>query len=247
MTLTIENLGGISFPEVFPYIQKARTNNVDKNNTLVIATPHNGIIDPNCAASREALIMHVVKMRDVIPVYFRNCNIARARNDLFEYAYKIRADILFIDSDMEFSTSDYDILVNAEKDVVSALCFKRKFPYTPCAFNFTNHRRQAAIKTIHKQIFQADACGMAFCLIRNNIIRLMTSSYITKMLGKPFNHLQDNFEDQLEEDISFCMRLNIINIPVWVIPNTSVLHAGRGYLDFINYNKEETNKIDLSN
>jgi hypothetical protein len=206
-------------------------------NMLIIATPHNGIVSPECASSREALLDYIKNQRMSMPIYLRNCNIARARNDIFIEALRYGADVLFIDSDMEFTKWDYNMLLNSGKDVVTAVCYKRKPPYTPCVFNFSDERRQVAIKAIPDIIFSADACGMAFCLIKFNIIRLMTSSHVIEMLGKPFNQMQDNHRDQLEEDMSFCMRLKTMNIPIWAIPKTMVLHDGIGYREYANYAK----------
>jgi hypothetical protein len=206
---------------------------------LIIATPHNGNVSPECASSRELLLHNISGNRQCIPIYLRNCNISRARNNILYQASILGADVIFIDSDMEFLPEDFLALVNSGKDVVSALCFKRAEPYTPCAFNFDINRYQKAITEIPDNIFKVDSCGMAFCLIKHHIIKLMTSSDVVNLIGKPFNHIQNNNGDDMEEDISFCIRLKILNIPVWIIPHTNVLHAGIGWKKYKKY-KEET-------
>jgi hypothetical protein len=190
---------------------------------LIMATPHNGNLNASFITSRDKLIIHISKQRAVMPVFTKDAHLSQGRNRLFEMAYRNECDLLFIDSDMEFEPSAYDELVKTPGEVITAVCHKRSYPYTPCVFNINCLNQLQHLDNIPNRIFKLDAAGMAFCLIRKKAIQAFSPEAI-KIVGKPFNHSTNKDGNELEEDMSFCMRLKTLGIDIWANPFIRVGH-----------------------
>lgn len=144
------------------------------------------------------------------------------RNKLFRKAYDDGVDyILFVDSDMDWNPEAIEKLVAFDKDVVCGLCFSRK----PLIKNahipnilFKMDGRYRAYNNIPNEPLRVDAAGMAFVLIKKNVIKTVTEKY-----PHPFNPIYEG-ERLLGEDVSFCERLNESGFEIWCDPTCRIGH-----------------------
>lgn len=112
--------------------------------------------------------------------------------------------VLFLDSDMTFAPDLFQKLKAAGEEenaeVVTALAFRRRPPYTPCIWERIRIGEGDPIVEEFDDIPEGrvdiDACGMAGCLISTKIIRKVFERY-----GTCFSPLP-----KFGEDISFCIR-----------------------------------------
>lgn len=144
------------------------------------------------------------------------------RNQLFRRAYDDGVDyILFIDSDMDWSPEMIDKLVMFDKDVACGLCLSRKplmgDAHIPTIL-FKVDGRYRAYNEIPSEPLRVDAAGMAFVLIKKNVIKTITEKY-----PHPFNPIYEG-DRLLGEDISFCERLRECGFDIWCDPSCRIGH-----------------------
>lgn len=104
--------------------------------------------------------------------------------------------LLFIDSDMVFKNEDIERLIADDKDVVTGICFKRVFPYTPAIYRSEEENYKIYADYPQDSLFEVDACGMAFCLIKVEALKAVLDHYGTMFMR----------DYPLGEDMSFCKR-----------------------------------------
>lgn len=129
-----------------------------------------------------------------------------SREELSKTAVENGADyLLFLDSDMTFNSSLLrDLLKAAEEekaDVVTALAFRRRPPYTPCIWQKiriggNGENEVVEFNEIPTGRAEIDACGMAGCLIKTEIIQRVVERYHAVFQPLP----------AFGEDLSFCIR-----------------------------------------
>lgn len=150
-----------------------------------------------------------------------------ARNDLARQAIKAEADqILWLDSDMVFSPDLLERMTKVSEDnnidFLTALCFRRKPPYTPCLFDKLNYVNgkcyYTQLMSIPEERFRTEGCGFAGVLIKTDVIL----SVAGKFDGKLFDPL-----DGMGEDISFCWRARECGYEIWCDPSIELGHCGQ--------------------
>ena len=160
-----------------------------------------------------------------------------ARFALAELAIKNKYDyILWIDSDMVFdSTVLYDLL-EADKDIVSAVCFMRRAPYEPCIYQKMRMGSTLEEDQIEKYfdypdgVFEVEACGMAMCLMK-----VIVLEDIIIKTGQPFFPVKSNHRT-LGEDLSFCYNARKSGHKIWATSKPKVGHIGKLVVDRDSYN-----------
>lgn len=160
-----------------------------------------------------------------------------ARYALAQLAIKNKYDyILWIDSDMVFdSTVLYDLL-EADKDIVSAVCFMRRAPYEPCIYEKMRMGATLEEDQIEKYfdypegVFEVEACGMAMCLMKVVVLE----DIITKT-GQPFFPVKSDHRT-LGEDLSFCYNARKSGHKIWATSKPKVGHIGKLVVDVDSYN-----------
>ena len=116
-----------------------------------------------------------------------------ARNQLALDAIEEGFDyILWVDSDMVFESDALKRLLDAQKDIITGICFKRVPPYTPAIYN----EKGVYLDYPKDWIFPVDACGFAFVLTKVSALKEVYDEYGT-MFGRAYPY---------GEDISFCKR-----------------------------------------
>lgn len=154
-----------------------------------------------------------------------------ARNQLLATAKQIKADrILWLDSDMEFSTDMLQQLsadIDNGCDIVSGLYFKRKPPHTPviykeCAIQKITPDQLMPLATSYENypkesLFEVEAFGFG-CVLMN----MAAASKVTGELGMmPFMPAAG-----FGEDLSFCMRAKHVGLKLWCDSRVKCGHIG---------------------
>lgn len=162
-----------------------------------------------------------------------------ARNNLARQAIKAEADwILWLDSDMVFGP---DLLqrmmkVCTENDIefLTALCFRRKPPYTPCLFDrlekIDKGASYTALLSVPEGRFKVGGCGFAGVLMSTQIILDVAAKYN----GRMFDPIEG-----MGEDVSFCWRARQCGYELWCDSSIELGHVGscvvtRGYFEAFN-------------
>ena len=161
------------------------------------------------------------------------------RFGMAQMAIKNKYDyILWIDSDMVFnSTVIYDLL-EADKDIVTAVCFMRRAPYEPCIYSKLRMGATLEEDQIEKyldypenSVFEVEACGMAMCLMKVVVLE----DIITKT-GQPFFPVKSDHRT-LGEDLSFCFNARRAGHKIWATSKPNIGHIGKLNVDAESYRK----------
>ena len=166
-----------------------------------------------------------------------------ARNNLARQAIKAEADwVLWLDSDMVFSP---DLLQRMLKvctengiDFLTALCFRRKPPFTPCLFDRLDKIEKGASYTAIMSVpdgrFKVGGCGFAGVLMSTDVLMSVAS----KFNGRMFDPLEG-----FGEDVSFCWRARQCGYDIWCDSEIEMGHVGscivtRAYFEAYERNKD---------
>lgn len=162
-----------------------------------------------------------------------------ARNNLARQAIKEEADwVLWLDSDMVFApdTLQRMLKVCTENDIdfLTALCFRRKPPYTPCLFDRLEKVEKGASYTALLSVpegrFKVGGCGFAGVLMSLDVL----ISVGARFNGRLFDPI-----DGFGEDVSFCWRARQCGYDIWCDSDIEFGHVGscvvtRGYFEAFN-------------
>lgn len=174
-----------------------------------------------------------------------------ARNNLARQAIKAEADwVLWLDSDMVFSP---DLLqrmmkVCTENDIsfLTALCFRRKPPYTPCIFEKLERLPEdkgaayTAFMSVPDGRFKVGGCGFAGVLMSTDVLMSVAAKY----QGRMFDPLPG-----FGEDVSFCWRARQCGYDIWCDSKIEMGHVGncvvtRGYFEAFNGGNEDAGESE---
>lgn len=149
-----------------------------------------------------------------------------ARNDLARQAIKAEADwVLWLDSDMVFSPDFLQrmLKVCTENDIdfLTAVCFRRKPPYTPCLFDRLEKIDRGASFTALMSVpdgrFKVGGCGFAGVLMSTDVLM----SVAAKFEGRMFDPMNG-----FGEDVSFCWRARQCGYDIWCDSDIEMGHVG---------------------
>lgn len=150
-----------------------------------------------------------------------------ARNNLARQAIKAEADwVLWLDSDMVFEPNLLQKMLSVctenNIDFLTALCFRRKPPYTPCLFDrlerVESGASYTAIMSVPDGRFQVGGCGFAGVLLSTDVLM----SVAAKFNGRMF----DPFEG-FGEDVAFCWRARQCGYEIWCDSDIEMGHVGQ--------------------
>ena len=162
-----------------------------------------------------------------------------ARNNLARQALKTDADwVLWLDSDMVFAPNTLIRMLKVcndnDIDFLTAVCFRRKPPYTPCLFDRLEKVEKGASYTallsVPDGLFQVGGCGFAGVLMRSDVLLSVQSRFE----GRMFDPM-----DGFGEDVSFCWRARQCGYDIWCDSSIEFGHVGncivtRGYFEAYN-------------
>ena len=162
-----------------------------------------------------------------------------ARNNLARQAIKEEADwVLWLDSDMVFAPDTLQRMLKVctenKIDFLTALCFRRKPPYTPCLFDRLEKVEKGASYTALLSVpegrFKVGGCGFAGVLMSLDVL----ISVGARFNGRLFDPI-----DGFGEDVSFCWRARQCGYDIWCDSDIEFGHVGscvvtRGYFEAFN-------------
>ena len=164
-----------------------------------------------------------------------------ARNNLARQAVKSEADwVLWLDSDMVFDPDFLDkmltVCIENDIDFLTALCFRRKPPYTPCLFERLDVRKDGkgasytALLSVPDGRFRVEGCGLAGVLMSTDVL----ISVAAKFNGAMFDPMYG-----FGEDVAFCWRARQCGYEIWCDSDIEMGHVGqcvvtRGYFEAYN-------------
>lgn len=152
-----------------------------------------------------------------------------ARNELARAAIKCEADqILWLDSDMVFTPDLLEKMQNVSKandiDILTALCFRRKHPFTPTIFDKLTYDQEkqkchfTQILSIPEELFEVGGCGFAGVLMGTDVLMSVSARFG----GRMFDPLPG-----MGEDISFCYRARECGYKIFCDPSIAMGHVGQ--------------------
>ena len=150
-----------------------------------------------------------------------------ARNNLARQAIKAEADwVLWLDSDMVFNPDFLQRMLKVctenNIDFLTALCFRRKPPYTPCLFDRLDKvdkgASYTALLSVPEGRFQVGGCGFAGVLMSTDVL----ISVSAKFNGRMFDPM-----DGFGEDVAFCWRARQCGYDIWCDSDIEMGHVGQ--------------------
>lgn len=156
--------------------------------------------------------------------------ICRARNDVVRAFLNQTASehLLFVDADMVFTPETLDVLVEADKPIVSALYHGvnadgTRFPVC----HGIKDGRPFKMKPKGKGLTKVDGVGMGFCLIKRQVLEDVGNKY-----DAPYNWFQETVMDGVGvgEDLTFCVRAAALGHQSFIHMGTKVGHIKHGVL-----------------
>lgn len=187
---------------------------------ILIGIPTMGTIPIKVFAS----VVKVVRQYgdEVSIITTSNSLIYNARNQLAMEAHNNNADLVFIDSDVEFTPEAFTQLINHDKPIVSGLYWSRSTPSTPVAYKKvrpkTLFRKEPVGDTITEvhPFMEVEGAGMGFCIIRHEVLR-----EVYKNCDNPFQPFGN-----MGEDFSFFYRCRKKGYKIYLDSTLGLKHLG---------------------
>lgn len=172
---------------------------------ILLCIPFTGYVPPKAAYSLIPMVCEARKQGieiDLFPIGLSLVYTARetaAKGILEDGTY---SHLLFIDSDMVVPVDLITRLLDADKDIVSALAFKRVFPFEPCIFKTCTKKDATFYLDYTKGLIQVAGTGMACTLIKREVFEKLSQPWFTPM-------------ENIGEDLSFCVRAKDKGFQIW--------------------------------
>lgn len=162
----------------------------------------------------------------LIPANEKGSLVYMARNNLARLAIKAEADwVLWLDDDMVFAPDLLKRMMSVcqEDDIsfLTAVCFRRRPPYTPCLFDRLDRMEHGASYTTLMSVpegrFKVGGCGFAGVLLSTDVLM----SVAAKFGGRMFDPIEG-----MGEDVSFCWRARQCGYDIWCDSSIEMGHMG---------------------
>ena len=136
--------------------------------------------------------------------------------------------LMWIDSDILFTSNDFWALVGSNKDIVSGLYSSANPTISAlCLKNELNFLKLAPMSDIDKtEIFPVNFTGLGFCLVRKGVFEKMKYPWF-----KPAFFANEDFTDIVTEDVSFCWDVQKLGYEVFVNAKVRVRHEKIFFLE----------------
>ncbi len=162
---------------------------------VLICIPYTGYVAPQAAYSLIPMACHARNQGvsvDMLPIGLSL--VYTAREEAVKAFLQGEYDsLLFVDSDMVVPPDLLTRLIDANRDIVSALAFRRTPGYEPCIFKKCTTRDAKFYLDYPKGLIEIEGVGMACTLIKRRVFEAVPEPWFFphKILG---------------EDLSFCIR-----------------------------------------
>jgi cellulose synthase/poly-beta-1,6-N-acetylglucosamine synthase-like glycosyltransferase len=162
---------------------------------VLLCIPFTGYIPPQAAYSLPPACCYARSKGievDMFPIGLSLVYVAREKA-VEEFLSGDYDALLFIDSDMVVPVDLITRLVEADKDIVSGLAFRRVPPYEPCIFKKCDRISSEFWFDYPKGMTEIEGVGMACTLIKRKVFETLEKPYFFPM-------------PKLGEDLAFCIR-----------------------------------------
>ncbi len=162
---------------------------------ITIAFASRGICQPDFVKSLRLL---QIPTDDFEVEFVAGYDVAISRNLLVEKAISNKSDyLLMIDDDIEFPRDTLVKLLGKNKDIISAVCFRRTPFFNPIAFKSVNGI-YCPIRNLNGELEEVDMLGAACVLINMEVFKKIKKPYFyyvpesenTKVLGEDFYFME---------------------------------------------------------
>lgn len=158
-----------------------------------------------------------------------------ARDTLAQAALDMGSDyVLWIDSDMVFPADSLERLLAHDKDMVTALYFKRRGDHAPVIYSGMDENGGVLTCSDYPRdgsLFKVWGCGFGMVLMKTEVIR-RTVKETNGLAFHPFTNMT--------EDLSFCYRWNQAGGEIWCDGSLKLGHMGER-----EFTEEDWNGKDL--
>lgn len=140
--------------------------------------------------------------------------------------------VLFIDDDMTFPPNIIEQLLSHDAPIVSAMCFKRITPYTPCFYEKCElkeggiYLKPYDLDEVPTETFMAEAAGAACMLIKREVFEKIPAPWF---LPLPFSG----------EDIAFCIKAKAAGYGILIDPKPIIGHIETRPINIYTYLAEK--------
>lgn len=192
-----------------------------RSKILISMPSHRGVPYRETQDSLDAAMQHMTSLG--YHVLYNNtsgANIARNRNIGVENAKEAGADwLFFVDDDMVFDPDAIDRLVKHRLDVVSGLCVRKTWPYSPTIHHWVEDvKRYRTPDNIELgRLIECDGTGTAFLLINMRVFNKLEPPYFCF----PARHGR-----VLGEDLYFCEIVKKAGYKIYVDTGVIIGHLG---------------------
>jgi GT2 family glycosyltransferase len=197
---------------------------------ILLCIPYTGYVAPQAAYSLVPMACHARNKGhsvDMLPIGLSLVYTAReeAAKTFLEGDYDA---LLFVDSDMVVPVDLLTKLIEADKDIVSALAFKRVPGYEPCIFKECNEQDAKFYLDYPKGLVEIEGVGMACTLIKRKVFETVQEPWFFphKVLG---------------EDLSFCVRARQSGFKIYCDTELICGHVTQGTVGEAHYNAYRNN------
>jgi GT2 family glycosyltransferase len=197
---------------------------------ILLCIPYTGYVAPQAAYSLIPMACHARNKGvsvDMLPIGLSLVYTAReeAAKTFLEGDYDA---LLFVDSDMVVPVDLLTKLIEADKDIVSALAFKRVPGYEPCIFKECNEQDAKFYLDYPKGLVEIEGVGMACTLIKRKVFETVQEPWFFphKILG---------------EDLSFCVRARAAGFRIYADTELICGHCNVETITNLHYEKWKEN------
>ena len=182
---------------------------------VLMCIPYTGYIPPQAAYSLPPMACYARSKGidiDMLPIGLSLVYIARetAAKTFLEGNYDA---LLFVDSDMVCPIDMLVRLIEADKDIVSGLAFKRFPPYEPCIFKKCDREGTEFWLDYPKGLIEIQGVGMACTLIKRKVFEAVPQPWFFP-------------EPNIGEDLAFCIRAREAGYKIYCDTNLICGHVG---------------------
>lgn len=171
-----------------------------------------------------ASLLSTAERGKVEPLFISGSLVYDSRDEIARFAVDNDYDyVLYVDSDMVFSSDDLNRLLSHDENICSGLYVTRHGENKNVCYSKVITRRRFPFRSprlIHDTMIAGygtvEAVGFGFCLIKTSVLKSMFKRY--KSLFEPFKGVG--------EDIAFCLRARQCGYKIFVDRDVKLGHIG---------------------
>lgn len=185
---------------------------------IFVAVPTLNMVPVKFVSSLIMLLYHHIDGAEIYLQIVSDSLTYTARDTLAQMAMDQECDyVLWIDSDMVFPADALERLLKHDKDMVTAVYYKRRGDHSPVIYCGVWEGEATTYYDFPKDgLFEVAGCGFGFVLTRTEVLKAVTERY----------HLLFHPMIGLGEDLSFCNRWLSCGGEIWCDPTIKLGHIG---------------------